>query len=120
MLHNEIQWKTIVHATKVNHLNGVPVIDHPLKNVVVTERIPRKIFGSQPGTGRTTPISSAAPVQDPLFLALEQLDPLSEFAMLEIDPLSKMAAEMVSKTIKCYTLILVSTIYNSALHTEFV
>ncbi|CAH1997005.1 unnamed protein product [Acanthoscelides obtectus] len=61
---------------------------------MVTERIPRKIFGSQPGTGRTTPISSAAPVQDPLFLALEQLDPLSEFAMLEIDPLSKMAAEM--------------------------
>lgn len=62
----------------------------------VTERIPRRIFGSQSSTGRTTPVSTPASILEPLALALKQLDPLSEFTMQEMDPLSKMAAEMVS------------------------
>lgn len=63
----------------------------------VVERIPRRIFGSQPSTGRTTPVSTPASILEPLALALKQLDPLSEFTMQEMDPLSKMAAEMVNK-----------------------
>lgn len=66
-----------------------------LHNFKVTERIPRRIFGSQPSTGRTTPVSTPASILEPLTLALKQLDPLSEFTMQEMDPLSKMAAEMV-------------------------
>lgn len=62
------------------------------------ERIPRKILGSQPSTGRTTPTPLATPTSllEPLTLALKKLDPLSEFAFQEMDPLSKMAAEAVN------------------------
>lgn len=63
--------------------------------VQVTERIPRRILGSQPSTGRTTPVSTPASILEPLSLALNGLDPLTEFALQEMDPLSKMAAEMV-------------------------
>lgn len=62
----------------------------------VTERLPRRILGSAPSTGRTTPVSTPASISEPLALALKKLDPLTEFAMHEeLDPLSKIAAEMV-------------------------
>ncbi|KAJ8925622.1 hypothetical protein NQ315_009466 [Exocentrus adspersus] len=91
---NAIEWKTRTNIKpKINPLQKTVVNEHPLKVVTVTERIPRKIFGSQPSTGRTTPVSTPASILEPLTLALKQLDPLSEFTMQEIDPLSKMAAE---------------------------
>ncbi|ENN72973.1 hypothetical protein YQE_10404, partial [Dendroctonus ponderosae] len=89
-------WKTErnVDSRKLE-FNWVATVDHPLKNVVVTERIPRRVLGSAPSTGRSTPISAAANISEPLALALKKLDPLTEFAMREeLDPLSKIAAEM--------------------------
>lgn len=64
--------------------------------MTVTDRIPRRILGSQPSTGRTTPVSTPSSILEPLTLALQVLDPLTEFSVREeMDPLSKMAAEMV-------------------------
>ncbi|KAG5897769.1 hypothetical protein JTB14_019988 [Gonioctena quinquepunctata] len=90
-----IEWKTmLIFDLKCTPSPRLQVTDHPLRNVIVTERIPRKILGSTPSTGRTTPVSTPASILEPLTLALKQLDPLSEFALQEMDPLSKMAAEM--------------------------
>ncbi|KAJ8945235.1 hypothetical protein NQ318_011216 [Aromia moschata] len=95
MAANTIQWKTFINNNvKHNPSDRTLVHEHPLRNVVVTERIPRRILGSQPSTGRTTPVSTPASILEPLTLALKQLDPLSEFTIQEMDPLSKMAAEM--------------------------
>ncbi|KAJ8974472.1 hypothetical protein NQ317_016126 [Molorchus minor] len=95
MASNLVEWKTfIAHEYKPNSSDRVLVKEHPLRNVIVTERIPRRILGSTPSTGRTTPVSTSASILEPLTLALKQLDPLSEFTMQEMDPLSKMAAEM--------------------------
>nr|XP_023017945.1 UPF0505 protein C16orf62 isoform X1 [Leptinotarsa decemlineata] len=91
---NLVEWKTLIYDLKKAQLHKTQVVDHPLKNVVVTERIPRKILGSTSSTGRTTPVSTPASILEPLTLALRQLDPLSEFALQDMDPLSKMAAEM--------------------------
>ncbi|CAH0550259.1 unnamed protein product [Brassicogethes aeneus] len=100
---NLTEWKTYINADQIITADGIKkgkpldrisVKDHPLKNVTVTERIPRRILGSQPSTGRTTPVSTPASILEPLSLALNGLDPLTEFALQEMDPLSKMAAEM--------------------------
>lgn len=61
----------------------------------MTERVPRRILGSQPSTGRTTPVSTPSVILEPLSMALEGVDPLTAFAIEEMDPLSKLAAEEV-------------------------
>lgn len=59
----------------------------------MVERIPRRILGSLPNTGRTTPVSTPAIMLD-LNAALEGIDPLSKFVIEETDPLTQMATEM--------------------------
>lgn len=96
MSSNLPEWKTLRPGNiKDTRAFSEIVTDHPLKNVVVTERIPRRILGSTPSTGRTTPVSTSASISEPLAQALKKLDPLMEFAINEeMDPLSKIAAEM--------------------------
>ncbi|CAG9812944.1 unnamed protein product [Phaedon cochleariae] len=92
---NSVEWNILMNPDyKLSRLPRIEVAEHPLRSFTVRERIPRKIIGSAPSTGRTTPVSTPVPSTDPLTMALKQLDPLSEFVMQEIDPLSKMAAEM--------------------------
>jgi hypothetical protein len=91
-----IEWKTSTNdcfAPKTTELVGVKTNDHPLKTAFVTERVPRRILGSQPSTGRTTPVSTPSVILEPLSMALEGVDPLTAFAIEEMDPLSKLAAE---------------------------
>lgn len=92
--------KTYIDSNKLPkspEINRIPVRDHPLKSVTVTDRLPRRILGSQPSTGRTTPVTTPSSILEPLTLALQVLDPLTEFSVREeMDPLSKMAAEMVN------------------------
>ncbi|XP_063225001.1 VPS35 endosomal protein-sorting factor-like isoform X2 [Bacillus rossius redtenbacheri] len=69
------------------------VSDHPLKPLVTTvteSRVMRKMLGGSAtsSTGSSTP----TPTLDPLGVALDGCDPLSQFARQELDPLSKMAA----------------------------
>ncbi|KAF7273553.1 hypothetical protein GWI33_013750 [Rhynchophorus ferrugineus] len=95
MSSNLIPWSILRYDTEKAKAFSTTVKDHPLKNIVVTERIPRRILGSAPSTGRTTPVSITSNISEPLATALKQLDPLTEFAMHEeMDPLSKMVAEM--------------------------
>ncbi|XP_050296954.1 VPS35 endosomal protein-sorting factor-like isoform X1 [Anthonomus grandis grandis] len=77
------------------YAHSEPTFDHPLKSMLVVGRIPRRILGSGPSTGRATPVSTPATISEPLAQALKKLDPLSQMAIPEeMDPLSKMAAEM--------------------------
>lgn len=57
--------------------------------------MPRKILGSLPSTGKTTPIASTGMMLD-LNAVLEGLDPLSKFTIAEMDPLSQMATNLVN------------------------
>ncbi|CAH1102339.1 unnamed protein product [Psylliodes chrysocephalus] len=99
MVDNSIEWKTLINTNlMIKRLHPLPVNDHPLKNII-TERIPRKILGSIPSTGMTTPLETHISLLEPLTRALRQLDPLSDFAMEEMDPLSKLAAEVDSQEI---------------------
>lgn len=83
--------------TAKNHeLVRIKTNDHPLKTVTVSERIPRRVLGSQSSTGRTTPISTPSMILEPLSVALEGVDPLTAFAIEEMDPLSRIAADEVS------------------------
>lgn len=91
---------------------SLEVEDHPLKpvvnNVRITEsyytlcsafndsfvqveRVHRRSLGSQPSTGRSTPVLTPIAVS-----VTPALDPLSQFAIEQTDPLSQMAAQMVS------------------------
>ncbi|RZC42930.1 UPF0505 protein C16orf62 -like protein, partial [Asbolus verrucosus] len=91
-----IDWQTCTNesfAVKTTDLFRVKTKDHPLKTAVVTERVPRRVLGSQPNTGRTTPVSTPSVILEPLSMALEGVDPLTAFAIEEMDPLSKIAAE---------------------------
>ncbi|XP_046994763.1 VPS35 endosomal protein-sorting factor-like isoform X1 [Schistocerca americana] len=75
--------------------NWEEVTDHPLKPLVVTmteSRIARRTLGGS--TASSTGSSTPTPTQDPLGVALDGSDPLSQFAKQEMDPLSKMAADM--------------------------
>lgn len=83
-------------TTKSHELIGIKANDHPLKTVTVSERIPRRVLGSQSSTGRTTPISTPSMILEPLSVALEGVDPLTAFAIEEMDPLSRIAAAEVS------------------------
>ncbi|XP_050293732.1 VPS35 endosomal protein sorting factor-like [Anthonomus grandis grandis] len=77
------------------YAHSEPTFDHPLKSMLVVGRIPRRVLGSGPSTGRATPVSTSATISEPLAQALKKLDPLSQIAIPEeMDPLSKMAAEM--------------------------
>ncbi|KAJ3647712.1 hypothetical protein Zmor_019574 [Zophobas morio] len=99
-----IEWKTSTTDTlsaKTKELVGTKTSDHPLKTTTVTERIPRRILGSQPSTGRTTPVSSPSALLEPLSTALEGVDPLTAFAIEEMDPLSKLAAEETDSRSNC-------------------
>ncbi|XP_008195313.1 VPS35 endosomal protein-sorting factor-like [Tribolium castaneum] len=91
-----IEWKTCTDehfSAKTKGLSGVKTTDHPLKTAIVTERVPRRILGSQPSTGRTTPVSTPSVILEPLSMALEGVDPLTAFAIEEMDPLTKLAAQ---------------------------
>ncbi|XP_066255043.1 VPS35 endosomal protein-sorting factor-like isoform X1 [Euwallacea similis] len=95
MSSNLPSWKTLrSNNLKKRPAYVEPVVDHPLKNLVVIDRIPRRILGSAPSTGRTTPVLNTTNISEPLALALKQLDPLTELALREeLDPLSRIVAE---------------------------
>lgn len=59
------------------------------------ECIPRRILGSYPNTGRTTPVATPTVMLD-FNAIMEGIDPLTRFSVEETDPLSQMAAEAVS------------------------
>ncbi|PSN36151.1 UPF0505 protein [Blattella germanica] len=71
------------------------VSDHPLKPLVVTvteSRVTRRTLGGS--TTSSTGSSTPTPTLESLAAALEGTDPLTHFARQEMDPLSKMAADM--------------------------
>lgn len=57
----------------------------------ISDRTSRRNVGSVPSTGYSTPSS----ILEPLGLALEGTDPLTQFAKEELDPLSQMALDAV-------------------------
>lgn len=87
------EWKTLIcHNVPQQQLRKIVVHDHPLKaQVSNVEHVPRKILGSQPSTGSSTPSTTPAAFLQPLSDALEGLDPLTQFAIQEVDPLTQMA-----------------------------
>ncbi|GJQ78307.1 hypothetical protein Trydic_g22145 [Trypoxylus dichotomus] len=95
---SNLEWKTFVSAKikKITKMKPEPVDDHPLKIPTVTERIPRRVIGSQSSTGRTTPVSTPVNILD-LSAVLEGIDPLTKFAIEEMDPLTQMATESAAK-----------------------
>ncbi|KAF5275090.1 hypothetical protein FQA39_LY07027 [Lamprigera yunnana] len=99
---NTIEWKTVtINKQHVNQSLRVATEDHPLRFPQNVEYISRKILGSQPSTGASTPASiTPAAFLQPLSEALEGLDPLTQFAIQETDPLSQIAAEMKNDTFK--------------------
>lgn len=66
--------------------------DHPLKNVVVTERIPRKL--SQ------IPIDNGLSANEQTSQAEDILDPLTMLALKDLDPLSRMQKEDIDLNIQ--------------------
>ncbi|KAB0804643.1 hypothetical protein PPYR_01613 [Photinus pyralis] len=87
------EWKTLIcNKPLPEQATRVSVHDHPLKAMVSNvEHVPRKILGSQPSTGSSTPSTTPAAYLQPLSDALEGLDPLTQFAIQEVDPLTQMA-----------------------------
>ncbi|XP_022913780.2 VPS35 endosomal protein-sorting factor-like [Onthophagus taurus] len=94
---NKYEWKVNSNLDQkiISELEMTVVDEHPLKTPTV-ERIPRRVLGSQPSTGRTTPISAPLVMLD-LSAVLEGIDPLTKFAIEEMDPLTQMATEMAAK-----------------------
>ncbi|KAK4884963.1 hypothetical protein RN001_001234 [Aquatica leii] len=98
---NTTEWKTLIITKPKKHCTKSAVDDHPLRTHTNIEYMPRKILGSQPSTGSSTPASITPSVfLQPLSDALEGLDPLTQFAIQETDPLSQIASEMKYDTFK--------------------
>ncbi|XP_018335730.1 UPF0505 protein C16orf62 homolog isoform X2 [Agrilus planipennis] len=88
------QWTTYIKNTNIYQpAIATEAFEHPLKSTTI-DRIPRRILGSQPSTGRSSPIFTPSVFLEPLCSALEGVDPLSQFMKEEIDPLSQMAVEL--------------------------
>ncbi|KAF5301140.1 hypothetical protein FQR65_LT08970 [Abscondita terminalis] len=100
---NTTEWKTLIVIKPVPKRSCRNIVDdHPLKTPTSNvEYMPRKILGSQPSTGSSTPASITPSIfLQPLSDALEGLDPLTQFAIQEADPLTQIAAEMKHDTFK--------------------
>ncbi|PNF32008.1 hypothetical protein B7P43_G06573 [Cryptotermes secundus] len=93
------EWSCQIYDYPANRqkrqLSWEEVSDHPLKPLVVTvieSRVTRRTLGGS--TTSSTGSSTPTPTLESLAAALEGTDPLTHFARQEMDPLSKMAADM--------------------------
>lgn len=93
------EWSCRIYDYSANRqerqLSWEEVSDHPLKPLVVTvieSRVTRRTLGGS--TTSSTGSSTPTPTLESLAAALEGTDPLTHFARQEMDPLSKMAADM--------------------------
>lgn len=98
MAQNRTEWVTYIkndYQPIITYLPLVEAINHPLKptTVIITDRTSKRNVGSVPSTGYSTPSS----ILEPLGLALEGTDPLTQFAKEELDPLSQMALDAWDK-----------------------
>lgn len=93
------EWSCLINDSsgdrRKKQLSWEEVSDHPLKPLVVTvteSRVTRRNLGGS--TTSSTSSSTPTPTLESLAAALEGTDPLTQFAHQEMDPLSKMAADM--------------------------
>lgn len=84
------EWITAIksHITSIKRSVKCETDNHPLKQIIVRERITKKNSVSS----RSTPSSTPSSLID-IHTALEGYDPLTKFALEEIDPLSKIAMQ---------------------------
>lgn len=90
---SNIEWISLIGADlspKIHPFQLTQVEDHPLKPATMVHR---RIFSSNPSTGgRTTPISTPTAILD-ISSVLDGIDPLTQFANEQLDPLTQMSAE---------------------------
>nr|CAD7444955.1 unnamed protein product [Timema bartmani] len=90
-----LSWHRDYGSERQMHFVWEEVSEHPLKPLVVTmteSRVTKRTLGGS--TASSTGSSTPTPTLDPLGAALDGSDPLSQFVRQEMDPLSKMAADL--------------------------